>query len=160
MIRTFIITLALVATNLQAECLSPDPRFKATDHGEILDQETGLTWMRCPHGMKWDENTCVGQSLRKNWQMSKFIPEHYNNADTALNPWRLPSLSELESIANKSCNNPSIDKTTFPHTLPTGFWSITEDPESERHAMIVFFLHAETYISNKTDEWFIRLVKN
>jgi len=159
MIRTLIITLALVTTNLNAECLSPDPRFKTLDNDTVLDKTTGLTWMRCPYGMRWENNNCFGQSIRKDWRKATLAPNHHNKTAKA-NPWRLPTLKELESLVAKSCYKPSIDEATFPHTVPTGFWSITEDPESKRHAMIVFFLHGETYLSNKDDEWFVRLVKN
>jgi hypothetical protein len=37
--------------------------------------------------------------------------------------WRLPSLTELQTIVDDTKSNPAIDPTAFPNTPPTWFWT-------------------------------------
>jgi len=162
MIRSIILLLTLVTTNLNAECVSENARYKDIGNGTILDEKTNLTWMKCAHGMTWENSMCVGQSTRVDWQKAIFVANHFNDYEgfAGYKNWRLPTQKELESIVEKRCFQPAINQANFPHTVSTGFWTITENSTSKYHAMLVFFLHGESYLSNKQAEWFVRLVRD
>jgi len=161
MIRILIIFLSLIATNLNANC-STNSNYEDLGDGTIKDKSTGLTWMKCPFGMTWSASGCTGQSKRTIWRKAILIANYYNDYDGYADHknWRLPTLKELESITDASCPQLTIDQTVFPNTLPTGYWTITEDRNSYAHAMIVYFFHGKSYLSNKQAEWFVRLVRD
>ena len=118
--------------------------------------------MKCPLGMTWSGNTCVGQSKRLPWNNAAFSGDFSaaNKDDIDAKKWRLPTIDELKTIVEKQCYDPSIDETLFPNTLSIGYWSSTEDRTSSAHALIMFFLNGQAYLSNKQGEWFVRLVRD
>jgi len=161
MIRAIVLSLTLMTTNLNAECVSENKRFKDIGNGTVLDIETSLTWMKCAFGMIWRNSMCIGQSTRMEWQKATFATNQFNEDGFAgYKNWRLPTQKELESIVEKHCFQPAINESKFPNTVSTGFWTSTENPTSKYHAMLVFFLHGESYLSNKQAEWFVRLVRD
>jgi len=162
MMRSIILSLTLIVGNLNAECISDNSRYKDIGNGTVLDKKTNLTWMKCAFGMTWENSMCVGQSKRMEWRKAILVANYFNNYEgfAGYKNWRLPTQKELESIVEKSCFQPAINQSKFPRTVSTGFWTITEDSTSKYHAMLVFFLHGETYLSNKQTEWFVRLVRD
>ncbi len=162
MIRFIVLSLSLITANLNAECIPENTNYKDIGNGTIFDEKTSLTWMKCAYGMTWENSMCIGQSKRMEWQKAILAANYFNNYEgfAGKKNWRLPTLKELESITEKRCFQPAINQSKFPNTVSTGFWTITEDSTSKYHAMIVFFLHGESYLSNKQAEWFVRLVRD
>ncbi len=58
----------------------------------VLDKRTGLTWMRCSVGRKWDGKTCTGEAKKVKWKDAKKTCESLGGK------WRLPSIWELETL--------------------------------------------------------------
>ena len=156
-IRIKTLFALLFSFNVFAECSVSNNQFKSNSDGNITDTKTGLTWLKCPIGMKLENAQCVGQSQRMSWEKAKFAIASINS--TSNSQWRLPTLGELQSITEQNCYSPAINAEIFPYTLPTGYWSSTGDHKSKQHAAIMFFLHGKSYYSNKQAEWFIRAVK-
>lgn len=71
----------------------------------VVDNSTGLMWMRCPLGQKWKNNQCVGDPIHGDLPALKA-----KAADFTYNghgDWRLPTMDELISIVN--CSGSKID---------------------------------------------------
>ena len=89
--------------------------------GTVTDTRTGLTWMRCALGQTWDGNTCTGKATIYKWGEVNNLAYNYANH----NDWRLPILDELDGISDRSKKRPAIDRSTFPETPITYFWTST-----------------------------------
>jgi hypothetical protein len=78
--------------------------------GTVTDSNTHLIWQQTPDGAArtWDQADayCAGLSL-------------------AGGGWRLPTMSELQSIIDETVKEPAIDGAAFPNTPSEGFWAAT-----------------------------------
>ena len=87
-------------------------RFKGSGNGIVTDNDTKLMWQQHDDGTgrKWDDakTYCSGLALGGH------------------SGWRLPDIEELKSIIVKG-NEPTINKTYFPNTKPSGYWSSSTD---------------------------------
>jgi hypothetical protein len=86
----------------------PPPARYATAAASVTDVETGLVWQRAvdPTQRVWDAAASYCATLA---------------LDGAT--WRLPTIIELQSIADTSRTTPRIDPTAFPATPTDVFWS-------------------------------------
>lgn len=78
------------------------------DDGDARDTKTSLTWKRCSLGMTWDGKGCTGE------QSLKTLAEAVAAAKISGSGWRVPSGPELQSIVDRGCGQPVVDKTVFP----------------------------------------------
>ena len=80
-------------------------RYQVQAGGLVLDDATGLTWQQTVSAgsYTWRAATtyCAGLGTG----------------------WRLPSLTELQTIVDDTTFNPAIDGTAFPNTPSTYFWT-------------------------------------
>lgn len=138
-----------------------DTRFEADTAGTVVDRQTGLRWMRCALGQHWNGTDCTGVPLASGWA------EGFDHA-TGLNrrggyaghtDWRVPTLSELESLVERRCHDPALDRGRFPSSPVTGFWSATPHT-SPNHAMLVHFKYGGSYMGNRDQYWALRLVRD
>ena len=88
--------------------------------GTAYDKQTNLTWQRCSVGLHWAEGVgCAGQVHQMTW-------------DEAMKQggdgWRVPSVTELQSLISSSCRFPAINEQVFPGVGLGNywFWSSTE----------------------------------
>jgi hypothetical protein len=98
--------------------------------GTVYDQATKLTWERVgSQDVLWADAKarCAGLVL-----------------DGA--GWRLPTITELQSIVDESRTNPAIDATAFPATRSAGFW--TSDPWAQAPGSYVWRVDFFDGISN------------
>lgn len=105
----------------------PDSRFVAvvnTNGAEVRDTLTGLVWMRCVYGQKWDGEQCTGEPVARQFPQARA---------TVVNaqPWRLPSRDELMAIMDRTCIVPTLNKTWFPGDPGGVTWSGTADDSKE-----------------------------
>jgi len=138
---------------------APFNQFKVNDNGSITDTASNLVWLRCGLGMSWNGSSCEGQTLSYGWHSAVAAVKELNTKKVAgRNDWRLPSLSELQSIVEKRCFKPAIDLDAFPFTPESGFWSSTESEGANPRAMMVLFIHGQAYVANKNQSWRVRPV--
>lgn len=140
---------------------TPSDRYKNLGQGVVTDTQTGLTWMRCPIGMKWTNNNCTNKADRTGWSMSTVAISELNDGKgyANYNDWRLPTLQELNSLVEKNCFEPAINSEIFPNTPHTGFWTSTEESNYSHGAWLVYFRHGSQYMGNKEFEWALRAVR-
>lgn len=153
--------------------LRPDSRYElvagATPAGsEVRDKVTGLIWQRCVLGMVWDGATCTGAAATTDWQGA------LDNARVAVRSsvpdaraWRVPSYSELSSLADRSCSSPAINENWFPATVAGETWtsspSMMIDPvlttPTYIYAWLVTFNQGNAYSEDRSQIWSVRFVR-
>ena len=128
-----IITLLLLTTNislsqqicrteLEVPSTTPNSQFYDNSNGTISDLTTGLMWQKCQIGLSG--SSCdIGSISGLNWQDALF--EASNNTLGGYSDWRVPNVSELESIIEMRCYNPAINSNFFPNTSDGMFWTST-----------------------------------
>ncbi len=78
--------------------------------GTVTDLSTGLTWQQQPAGwMNWEDSLVYSESL-----------SFAGHTD-----WRLPNVTELQSILDYTKYAPAIDPTAFPEMTSGYFWTST-----------------------------------
>jgi hypothetical protein len=140
---------------------TPSARFKTDAEGTVTDRQTGLTWMRCAVGQRWNGTDCAGVPLTTSWAGAF-------DAASALNSrggygghedWRVPTLDELALLVEQRCYDPALNLELFPSSPVTGFW--TASPHASRdHAMLIHFKYGGQYMGNRSQDWALRLVRN
>jgi hypothetical protein len=75
------------------------------------------------------------------------------------NDWRLPSLKELQSLANSGAFLPAIDTDYFPATQTSYYWSGSNYAAAAVYAWTVHFSTGASSTLFKTDTGYIRLVR-
>lgn len=114
--------------------------------GVVFDTSSGLRWQR---ELPSTYAGCSGQYMAKGhvgdacaWAEAKdYCAQLVLNGQ---NGWRLPSLSELQSIVDGSSAVPAIDRSAFPKTPPHYFWTSSPNrygPETGKNAWSVDFYY-------------------
>jgi len=137
-------------------------RFKDKMSGTVFDTKTGLTWTRCPLGMRWNKKSCQDVPDRMSWSEAQSEVFKLNNQQSGyigFRDWRLPTLEELGSLVESGCYEPAINNAVFPNTPHTGFWTSTPAKYSRQGAWLVYFRNGSSYVGNQEYEWVIRLVR-
>jgi hypothetical protein len=73
--------------------------------------------------------------------------------------WRMPTVKELESIADLGRYNPAIDPTYFPNTRASDFWSASAFAYWSAPAWIVYFDLGGASYNYKNSYYHVRLVR-
>jgi len=118
----------------------------------VADAGSGLLWLRCAMGQRWQEGRCVGTAQRLNLMDAQSHVEQLNvERHEGIDQWRLPTLVELAAL--RRCDHgfvedtftlplmvgeapvtvprwcaeentiPAIDTSRFPDTPSAKFWS-------------------------------------
>lgn len=100
---------------------TPNNRF--SNEGAItIDNKTGLMWKRCAEGQQWNDITsnCDGDGNEYNWNKALAQAKTMNNNGGFMDykDWRIPNISELNSIIEYQCYEPSINLFIFPNPPP------------------------------------------
>jgi len=140
---------------------APAVRFTLGADGTATDRKTGLAWMRCTVGQRWENGECAGQAALHDWGAVLDAAGRINSGDgfAGHTDWRVPTLAELASVVERQCYDPAIDLTVFPATPVTGYWSSSPDPRYSRGAMLVHFKYGDAYMGNVSQYWALRLVR-
>lgn len=141
------------------------PSYNDNGDGTVTDNVTGLMWQQ------------QDDDVTYNWY------EATGTADTTYNPsgatdvcgslrtvgytdWRLPTVQELQLIADYGENFPTIDQTFFPNTNVidiNGFyeyyWSSTFKPSNPAHAWFVEFAFGGVYTNANFTTKYVRCVR-
>ena len=141
----------------------------------VKDTTTGLMWMRCALGQKWDGSTCQGNALKYTWDNVLRASDGFNYA--GYSDWRIPDFDELktliycssgqiknmETIGVPYCKDnfvkPTIAKSVFPETPLGGFWSSELCAGNNNCRLIVNFNGIYGYGDPQFDSLAVRLVR-
>jgi len=153
-------------TSFAYECADPIrstdmQRFDDNHNGTLTDIDSGLTWMRCALGQRWEGNTCLGQPERYTWQSALQAARQFNqlNGYAEYKDWRVPRVQELAGIVERHCKNPRINLQLFPTTTATYFWSVNTKPKTYDQAYVMDFGSEGVTTLLKSDQALVRLVR-
>ncbi|HRP68093.1 MAG TPA: DUF1566 domain-containing protein, partial [Turneriella sp.] len=128
-----------------------------------VDNVTGLIWKTCTEGKTGA--TCTGTA--GNYTIS---PDTATPACTALNTansgvgyagrtdWRLPTVSELQTLALYSGASIAIDATAFPGAVASSYWSSTSDVYTPANSWFVSYIDGAVSSTAKSTAYQVRCV--
>ena len=120
----------------------------------VTDSWTGLQWRRCLEGQAWNGTTCLGNTIRYDYETA------LNNAE-ATPGWRVPNVKELNSLVVLAKQSPPLfDTTAFPNAQELWNWSSTPHIEDPHFAVYVDFLGGEVGFGGRGGGAAIRLVRD
>jgi hypothetical protein len=135
-----------------------ETRFSTRENGTATDLTTGLVWMRCSLGQKWDGKSCNGNPLIYSWGDS--LKAAVSHEFVGYSDWRLPNKNELESIVESRCFSPAINTRVFPGTPSAYFWSSSPYAAVSHAAWSVDFGYGNVIASVKSGSIYVRLVRD
>lgn len=159
--KSFFIFIFLSCLSLSVyagDLINKSNRYIASDKdGTVTDTKTDLVWQRCNLGQTWDakELTCNGIASKMNW---RDVMEVYGKIDDC-QQWRLPNITELNSIIDYEKFKPATDSRMFPKISQNWYWSSTPFAYFNKGAWLVNFFHGYGYTGYKSNGYNIRLVR-
>lgn len=172
-LRSLLIFTSLLATSVFAQqtCKGfvenewQDSRYQQIDNSggvTITDLDTGLMWQQCTYG--YSGNACIsGSSINLNWQQALELPVSQNATGgyAGFNDWRLPSISELRTLAAFNCYSPAINLMAFPNTENKWFWTSSPFTYLDTYSWKINFVSGtENFYGRRTEYNSIRLVRS
>jgi len=148
--------------------LNPDSRYTDNGNSTITDKSTGLVWKQCVEGLSGA--TCTaGTATTYTWDGALQLATMVNLVTFAgYADWRVPNLTELESLVTQNCINPSINISLFPSDPVSFVWSSSPLEDRSSIAWIIGFDYGEighgirfySYDVNRGGNRYVRLVRS
>lgn len=119
------------------------------DEDTVLDTVTGLEWQRM------DDNVI------RNWDEAFAYCDDLNNdaAFAGKTHWRLPSVTELQSIVDYGNSLPAIEGVAFTGTNSSSYWSASSVASNSADAWLVNFSSGGFSNNNVTVNYHVRCVR-
>ncbi|MFE8033545.1 DUF1566 domain-containing protein, partial [Thiohalocapsa marina] len=144
------------------------------DGSIIEDRTTGLQWMRCSQGQRWNGLTCDGDAAKLTWEEAMQQPRGFSFA--GYTNWRVPTKDDLGTLVYCSSGRPktwndtgdlceghyvrpTIDQAAFPGTPNSWFWSSSPNAYNSDVAWGVVFDDGYVDNLNKNVTRYVRLVR-
>jgi len=143
---------------------TPNSRYTDNGNSTVTDNDTGLMWKQCVEGLTGGDCTTGGVTSHL-WQAALALATTVNSASFAgYNDWRVPNLTELESLVARNCSSPSINSSLFPNAPASYVWSSSPIAYEPFYAWNVGFFGGDTYAENVSERSFfshhVRLVRS
>jgi hypothetical protein len=116
-------------------------RYEVLPQGLVIDHSTQLIWQRVPDARSFT------------W------PDAKAYCATLGVGWRLPSLTELQTIVEDKNEYPAIDLETFPGTESVDFWTATPDAAGSGSVWYVDFFYGASDNDVAAREYRVRCVR-
>ncbi len=149
-VLTCIALCSLAFANAQAvQCQNnippSNPDHAYVDHGDgtVTDTRTGLMWKKCSEGQSWTGFTCNGNASTHTWDEALQLTAAAS--DAGYDDWRLPNITELESLVEVCASDPLINIDVFPNTPSSLFWSASPFASDSDVAWYVDFGYGNSY---------------
>jgi hypothetical protein len=115
-------------------------------NGVIVDNSTGLVWQKDDDNIlkTWDEAQQYCASLTQ----------------SGVTTWRVPTITELSQLSDKSRSNPSINISFFSSTESTYYWSNTVNASDKNSAWRLYFFFGNDGVESKLTKHLVRCVHN
>lgn len=130
------------------------PTYTDNGNGTITDLSTRLVWQKCSRGQV-NDSTCSGAVTPASWTTAL---GYCQTLPLAGYNWRLPSINELNSVIDRTAENPAIQSTYFPSTATTNYWTSTTDPSTPANAWFIIFAQGRWQSFGKGTSYNVRCV--
>ena len=119
--------------------------FVDNSDGTVTDTKTGLMWQQS------DSGSAV------NWNAAIYECETATLA--GFEDWRLPTVNELQTLANYTLSGPAADTAFLPSTISGAYASSTSNADDGAQAWAVDFSDGSVAGSDKTGGFYVRAVR-
>ncbi len=122
---------------------APPVRFDNTvgDGSTVLDNWSGLEWVRCANGQTWSGTTCTGAAAEVSWGG---IQTACDGTFSGHSDWRVPTVVEIASLVNFCGADAAEHSAQFPETTAAFHWSSTVFPDYDAKLWMVDFNYGWT----------------
>ncbi len=134
---------------------TPTGDFIDNQDGTVTHKTTGLTWMRCALGQTWTGSTCSGTTSTYTYRQAVALKPSF----AGKSGWRLPNISELQTIVERQKSKPAINQRIFPNTPNNWFWSSSLYVGYASFAWYVRFSYGDVSRGNRSNSLPVRLVR-
>lgn len=142
--------------NINTASATPIQRFNDHGNGTLTDNRTGLMWKKCLEGQQG--SACFGHPSLMPWEQAASHAQLASSDKFAGHSgWRLPTLEELDSIVDTSCEEPAANLQVFPRMPSAGLWS---GNQSDPVAWSLDFGKGRAFQNLKVGGKYVRLVRN
>lgn len=138
------ICVAVFGTLQPASAVAPPGRYRA-GAAAVTDFRTGLVWQ---HPLSAGTST---QAAASDYCAGLALAGQYD--------WRLPTISELLSIVDRTRREPAIDTSTFPNTPSVAFWTSSARAGADGLVWIVDFDQGSTDVARTESVQHVRCVR-
>ena len=134
--------------DLKAGVAWPAPRFTPGAGATAACVTDNLT------GLMWPANANLAAASRT-WQQALDDANALNLC--GFTDWRLPNVSELESLVNSEAANPAtfLNSQGFTNVQASHYWSSSSYAGSPAHAWVVYMLDGYVRAVNKSDSYYV-----
>jgi len=122
----------------------------------VIDQTTGLMWE-----VKTDDNSFHDKDNTYNFYYleDKFINRLNQNNFGGFSDWRIPEISELNTLTDINQDRPSINPQYFPNTNASDYWTATPHVNDSSQGWCVSFFHGNDTVQSRQSEYYVRAVR-
>jgi hypothetical protein len=143
-----------------------------TDNGTADSDTTDSTHTNIHHKdntYRWGGKTAIGKNHASkegtyydDWTglVDGTNTENSGSGLCGFKDWRVPTIVELAGISHKGKTNPAIDKSYFPNTIASYFWSASPDSEDSSGAWKLGFRYGYDSYDYRSNSNRIRLVRS
>jgi len=143
------------------EKVGPNGRFEySADGSEVHDTiaSATLVWRRCVEGMAWDGRTCAGAPAVFTHEQA--LQRAAQEAAASGEPWRVPSVKELNWLVERKLGSPAIDHVAFPATPAAPTWTSTPEVRRPATAWAVDFDLGQIAPRGRGEQRLLRLARD
>jgi len=132
-------------------------RFIDNGDGTITDKVSKLMWVKDPSQISGGLWGTLGVPATMTWADAIANCEALDYA--GYQDWRMPNITELESIVDYGRYFPAINTVYFPNTSINYYWSSSTVVYLTTYAWIVYSYNGYTYYTGKTNLRYVRPVR-
>lgn len=124
---------------------------------EILDLKAGIAWRRCPEGMRFEADACVGSPILFNYHgAEQYLKEKTTGSGVK---WRLPTSREMSDLIDKSSIDPKAARLMLPYKAFAGYWTSTRHAGFSEYSSGVVYSNGRVYDYFRSGNFFAHLVR-
>ena len=131
--------------------------YRVQSVGTVVDTQSGLMWKQCAEGLSG--TTCAtGGVSSMSWDAG--VVTANGNTFAGYNDWRMPTLTELQSLLPSDCSNPKINTVVFPNTPLIFYWTGSPFAGSTVGVWYVNFSVGGSFGNTRDTAHYVRLVRD